>query len=208
MRRLALLVGILCAAVCAYADPVDVSLLAFNGGRWQWGYPYYADVQGVGNTYVMCDDYEHGGAPGESWLANGTNLGSGNLSLVRFNNLPNSLTLYDEAGWLLLETQTTPRSAWRDMNIAVWHIFDSQAPLTPFASWWLLQAQNEAAGGFQGVNFNDVEILTPLDQHSSDPNGVQEFMYITSGDPATPEPGTLLLLGTGLVAVWQRKRIT
>ena len=93
------------------------------------------------------------------------------------------------------------------MNIAVWHIFDSQAPLTPFASWWLLQAQNEAAGGFQGVNFNDVEILTPLDQHSSDPNGVQEFMYITSGDPATPEPGTLLLLGTGLAAVWQRKRI-
>src|SRR5271157_5531538 len=169
MRKLVIFLVIVLPAVCAHADPVAVSLLGFNGGLWQWGYPYYANVQGIGDIDVMCDDYAHGGAPGNSWLANPTNLGDGNLSLLRFNNLPDALTLYDEAGWLLLETQTTPRSAWRDMNVAVWHIFDSDAPLTPFAAWWLMEAQNEAAGGFKGVDFNRVGILTPLDQHSTDP---------------------------------------
>src|SRR5208282_1521905 len=98
-------------------SPVNVVFLSFNGGLWQWGYPYSASVQGVGDIPVMCDDYAHGGSPGEMWLANSTDLGSGNLSLLRFNNLPGALNRYDEAAWLLLETQTTPKSAWRDMNV-------------------------------------------------------------------------------------------
>ena len=211
MQKSWLFLAVLFAALLAHADPVDVVFLAFNGGHWQWGYPYSAFVQGVGDIPVMCDDYAHGGLPGNMWLANPTDLGTGNLNLLRFNDLPGALTLYDEAGWLLLETQTTPRSAWRDMNVAVWHIFDPQAPLTPFASWWLMEAQKEAATGFPGVNFNDVEILTPLDQHSTDPNGPQELMYLTSSSPAgpgaTPEPGTVLLLATGLGAVLWRKWI-
>lgn len=199
--------------------PVDVAFLGFNGGLWQWGYPYSAYVQGVGDIPVMCDDYAHGGLPGNTWLANPTDLGSGNLSLLRFNNLPGARNMYKEAAWLLLETQTTPKSAWRDMNVAVWHIFDPQAPLTPFASWWLMEAGKEAATSFQGIDFNDVEILTPLDQHSTDPNGPQELMYLTSSTSSTlstgpgsapdlgaaPEPGTLLLLATGLSAVLGRK---
>ena len=53
----------------------------------------------------MCDDWVHGGAPGDTWQANYTNLGTGNLSLLRFNQLPGALTLYDEVGWLLLQTE-------------------------------------------------------------------------------------------------------
>jgi len=208
MRKLMLLLGLLAASAYAYAGPVAVELLGFNGGFWQWGYPYYGYVQDTGAVDMMCDDYVHGGEPGQSWLANQTDLGSGNLSLLRFNNLPGALTLYDEAAWLLIETQTTPHSAWRDMNIAVWHIFDPAAPMTPFATWWLGQAQDEAQEGFKGINFNRVEILTPLDQYSSDPNSPQEFLYLAPAadqSPAVPEPSTLLLVGPGLAVALRRK---
>ncbi len=209
MRKLMLVLGFLAVSGFAYADPVSVALLAFNGGNWQWGYPYYGYVQGAGSVDLMCDDYVHGGVPGITWSTNPTDLGSGNLSTLRFNNLPGASTLYDEAGWLLLQTQTTPHDAWRDMNVAVWHIFDQASPMTPFAEWWLGQAQEEAANGFQGVDFNRVEVLTPIDQYSSDPNAPQELMYLTADNqPSTvPEPGTWLFLGTGIAAMLARKRI-
>lgn len=218
MRKLVFLLVIFAASVSAYAGPVNVDFVNFGpSGQWQNGYPYWGDVQSLGFIALMCDDYTHGGSPGDQWLANITNLGTQNLSLTRFGNMNGALTLYDEAGWLLLETEVTGYNQWKDMNYAVWHIFDPSSPLDGGAQAWLTAAQNEAAKGFPNVNFNLVGILTPVDQYSTDPNGPQEFLYLVDGVPpnvispnqsqSAPEPGTLVLVGTGLAAVLRRRWI-
>ena len=100
----------------------------------------------------MCDDYVHGGLPGDIWEANITNLGSDNLTLTRFGfeGSELSLTLYREAAWILLQTPRTPPSQYADMNYAVWHIFDHNAPLDPGAEFWLNEAHFGSGKGLSG----------------------------------------------------------
>ena len=58
----------------------------------------------------MCDDYFHGGQPGDQWMANITNLGIDSLTNVRFNEIEpdetGTLKLYREVGWMLFRTPT------------------------------------------------------------------------------------------------------
>jgi len=216
MRKFLLLAVIVLGAVSAYADPVEFEFLDWSGGNWQNGYPYYITEGPAGSILaVMCDDYVHGGDPGDTWEANITDLGTNNVSLTRFGHQESSLglALYREAGWILLQTVSTPMGQWMDMNEAVWHIFDSAAPIDSGGEAWLSAAAAEMRLGFPGIDFNKVYIITPVDQYNPDPNSMQEFMYIgndpssSSSSPgaSTPEPGTFVLLGTGVLALWRRK---
>ena len=63
--------------------------------------------------------------------------------------------------------------------------------------YWLNMAQTTE---LSSVDFSNIMILTPLGVDSD--SGVQEFLF------ATPEPGTLVLIGTGLLGLFsQRKRL-
>jgi|HubBroStandDraft_4_1064222.scaffolds.fasta_scaffold00169_9 hypothetical protein len=199
MKKFIVLLGLLALASTANANPSNLTFIAFQTGGWQVGYPYTVAVNG-NLTAMMCDDWVHGGQPGDQWQANFTNLGTGDLSLLRFNQLPSALTLYKEAGWLLLQTEVTPHSQWMDINFTVWHIFDPSVPLN--GTYWLNLVQQEAANGFPGVNFNQIGLYTPVNQYDTNPNHPQEFITIV------PEPGTLLLLGSGLAGLLARKRLS
>jgi len=218
MRRLLLLAVLMCGAGYAFAGPTEFTFLAYTGGNWQNGYPYYITSGPAGQIIaVMCDDYFHGGSPGQTWEANVTDLGSDNLTLTRFNKFaagPTALTnllLYDEAGWLLLQTLVEPTGEWKDMNSAVWTIFDASAPCDTDCQSWIAAAQQEGKIGFPGVDFNKVYIITPVLQYNPDPNSMQEFMYIgedptgSGKNQTTPEPGTLVLMATGAAALFRRR---
>lgn len=195
MKKLIVLIGLLALAGSAYAGPASLIFVGFSPGGWQTGYPYFGTIDGGPVIDVMCDDWEHGGFPGQTWQANFTNLGTGNLSALRFNQLPQRLILYDEAGWLLLQAQVESQAQRTDINYAVWHIFDSNAPLLGNAPFWLASAQQEASLGFLGVDFYRVGIYTPVNQYDPDPNGPQELLTIV------PEPGTLAMFGWGLIGL-------
>ena len=112
MKKLLAVLVLLLAAGSAYAGQVvQVNFIGFNGGQWQNGYPYYSNINGGNQINVMCDDWIHGGEPGQYWDANVTNLGGGDSSLWRFNQLPDYGTLYKEAGWLIIETQSRTRTS-------------------------------------------------------------------------------------------------
>jgi len=218
MRKLLILAVLVCGSVYAFAGPTEFTFIGWDDGNWQNGYPYYI-MQSSGSPAVfdvMCDDYVHGGEPGQQWEANTTDLGTGNIQLTRFNNLPGEnalypLMLYDEAGWILLETLVEPNSQWIYMNSAVWTIFDPSAPCNSTCEAWMSAAQNSIKGLPQSY-FNDVFIVTPVNQHDPDPNSIQEFLYIGpggsnngQGQQSTPEPGTLVLMGTGALALFGRR---
>lgn len=204
MRRLVVLLGLVLAAAACFAVPITIVFTSFQPQGWQAGYPYTATINGVPGISVMCDDWEHGGLPGQTWEANYTDLGTGNLSLLRFNQLPNAATLYDEAGWILLQTQVTPSTQWTDINIAVWYTFDNTTPLTTGAQNWLDLAQQEANVGFPGVNFHSVGIYTPVSQYDTDPEGPQELLTIAPSP--VPEPSSLVLMVGGLAGLLARKK--
>jgi len=201
MKKLVVLAAFVLFTLSAYAAPVNIVFTSFHQGLWQLGFPYTVSVNGTPGIEVMCDDWARGGLPGQAWQANVTDLGTGNLSLLRFNQLPNALTLYHEVGWLLLQTQVTPSTQWTDINLAVWYTFDQSAPVTTGSQAWLNLAQNEANIGFPGVNFHDVVIYTPLNQFDPDPNSPQELLR------PVPEPAAFALLAGGLLGVWGRRRL-
>jgi hypothetical protein len=77
MRKLMILAVFVCGSVYAFADPTEFTFIGWNDGNWQNGYPYYIEASNGSPTIlnVMCDDYAHGGMPGDQWDANITDLG-------------------------------------------------------------------------------------------------------------------------------------
>jgi len=203
-RALKLLVAVMFvigASMAALADPMEVRFAGL-GGQSQNGlytYPYYLTIANGPQIPVICDDFLHQSNVGDTWLANITNLGSGDLSNTRFNNL----TAYQEAGFLLMQINDSNQTEWGNINFAIWKIFDPNVamgdvpPGTLGPDYWYDLAQTT---NVSNLDFSGVRILTPTDKNSV--GGDQEFMYLT------PEPGTLMLIGSGLIGLFsQRKRL-
>ena len=207
------LIGMVALTIClfffvgqAFADST-VHLTFVNVGPGNvaptgvYAYPYYFSVNGSSTLMpMMCDSYNNHIGFGESWNATVHSILQGGM----FGTQGQALLDYKAAGLIFLGVFNGQINAPLG-NAAVWALFSgqnngsSQAAVEALMSQYLGLATNAPNSAFKGL-----KIYTPVG--GSPGFGPQEF--IGYSPTPVPEPGTLTLLGTGilgLAAVVRRK---
>ncbi len=197
---------LLTGAVSALADPATLTFDG-NSGTAAFGYyvgPYYGTINGDPFT-LYCVDFANDVFQGETWQANLTPIdGSTSLSNTRYGgalDVPNALTLYQEAAWLTTQYAVDP-GATADIQATIWQLFDSNAP-EPSSNYWLEQAQ----ANYTSINFSDFDVVTNVGPVTAT-GQVQEFLV--DPPPSVPEPASLVLFASAsiLTAALLRRRRT
>jgi hypothetical protein len=202
-RLLGLLVVGMILVPFAYADgPVQMVFQGVNGANDGQYYvsPYYGTMGGQTVT-LFCDDILNEISSGQSWSANVTNLGTAvntnNFSQTRYGSVAGSLVLsnpalaYEEAAWLTTQFASNPGDLV-NLQYALWDIMNPGARgngNSDVANWLLLASED-----YGTINLSNFEIVTnvgPLTLTGQE----QEFIV------QTPEPGTLVLLICGMLAL-------
>ncbi len=150
---------------------------------------------------IFCVDFIHdANTSSTGYNTYFTNLGH-DASSIGVTTRTHTLTQYLEAAWLAqgIEAQSNKGSAAAlDMNGAIWQIMSGftvyRNGVNTGINSWVTQA--ELASNWQSVNANSWVVVTDYAAAGDNTPGVGSQEYLTQ---VTPEPATMLLLGTGLM---------
>jgi hypothetical protein len=169
------------------ADTVSMHLTGVNGNS-SGGYyidPYYGTVNGV-STDFFCIDFNHHVNIGDSWTANVTTMGQSLANTYLINQMK-----YIEMLYLVTQYKAQSLIDQKAMQWVIWDISSGQdhssIDLTDYNKW-LTNAANFYTSN-PNYTFDGWVILTDINKVK------QEFAVFV------PEPGTLLLLGFGLLGI-------
>ena len=156
--------ALLCFVPCAFANS-SLTMTGAGNNVMAGVYvgPYYATVNGVANTQVICDDFADESYIGHSWNFTGNNFSTLGSALWG-----NQTANYEAAAWLtlkMLSLNGNPNNATQVgyISYAIWSLFDknalnglSQTQLAGVNNWLGMVPSNLTPGQF--ANF---VILTP-----------------------------------------------
>jgi hypothetical protein len=148
---------------------------------------------------IFCVDYYNHIGLGQTYTARATNLGWGNTGNTRWGMVYGNayaIERYQKAAWLTTQFAIQSTSAWGGIHSAIWNLFTYGAPNafgTAAAQPWLALA----AANYRSIDLSEWSVLTD-NRTFNGYTGVQEFLTHTT---VTPEPGVILLLGTGLLGL-------
>jgi hypothetical protein len=160
---------------------------------------------------IFCVDYLNEIHMNQIWTARITNLtgdlantrlgGSWGTAGLTFFGSDDVLTRYRKAAWLTTRFAIQNTSAWGGIHSAIWlltapnYATNLPASLIASAQYWI----GQAATNYLSIDPSHFQIVTDVTTVAG-VGGAQEYIMVT------PEPATVLLLGTGLAGLYAARK--
>ena len=194
-----LFVALVSIALCgsALANSVTMTFKGqYGSGNGNGGNPFYFSINGSSTlTPLLCDSFDNDIHLGETWQATVTPF------LQGIGMFGSTMSLDYKAAGLIFKSMLAGQLTTSAAQWAIWGLFSTNAQNNPmFAT--MNGASIEAtylalAANAPNSAFNGLVLYTPIAGTQSSGGLPQEFI----GFSPVPEPTTLTLMGTGLLAL-------
>ena len=186
----------LCTGTALANSTVNMKLTGVGGNNagGVYTYPYNFSINGAPSVSLICDSYDNEVVIGETWKANVSSLLSG-------QGLFGGQLLDYKAAGLIFKAILNGSLGANAGNYAIWGLFSTNAQNSSYfqssgaagiETTYLAKAANDPNSAFNGL-----VLYTPIPGTQSWGGTAQEYI----GYSPVPEPGTLTLLGTGLISL-------
>jgi PEP-CTERM motif len=186
----------MCTSAVFANSTVNMQLVSVGGNSagGVYTYPYNFSINGGSPVPLICDTYDNEVKIGETWKAHVVGLLSGQ------GLFGNRLLDYKAAG-LIFKSILNGSVAVNVGNFAIWGLFSTNAQNSSFfrssGAGSIEQHYLTLAAAAPNSAFKGLVLYTPIPGSQSGNGTPQEFI----GYAPVPEPGTMILFGTGMLSL-------